>query len=164
MNAIVTYLFSFLMSVMLSHSVATHSVHISFTEANIKQNYVEGKINFYRDDFFKALKKFNGGNLNGLSLVEYEKLKYDYLQKNFKVMVNTKRYLNLQIINNSEDEYSIWFNFIFTSSEEIKSVKLICKTLFELYDDQMNMFMLKYNNKEQSVVFQKSESVFEIII
>lgn len=149
---------------MFSNNLARHDVHISFAEAEIQQTSIVGKINLYRDDFFKALKKMNGGNLNGLSTEEYEKLKYDYLQKNFKVIANGKNNLNLQIVSNSEDEYSIWFNFRFSSIEEIKSAKLICKALFELYDDQMNMFILKFNNKEQSAVFQKSESVFEIVL
>jgi hypothetical protein len=164
MNAIIIYILNLLISGMVSHNVAAHSVHISFTEAEIQQYNVEGKINFYKDDFFKALKIFNGGNLNGLSSEDYEKLKYEYLKKNFKVTINGNNNLNLQLVSNSEDEYSIWFNFRFSSNEEIKSTRLICKTLFELYDDQMNMFMLKFNNKEQSVVFQKSEPAFEIII
>ena len=164
MSALISYLFCFLISGMVSNNVAAHSVHISFTEAEIRQYNVEGKINFYKDDFFKALKLFNGGKLTGLSSEDYEKLKYEYLKKNFKVTINGKNNLNLQIVGNNEDEYSIWFNFRFRSDEEIKSARLICKTLFELYDDQMNMFMLKFNNKEQSVVFQKSESAFEIII
>jgi len=157
-------LFNFFICLLFSSSLAKHDVHISFAEVEVKQNKVVGKINFYRDDFFNALKIFNGGILKGLSSAMYDKLKYEYIKKNFNVMVNSKTNLSLQIVNNIEDEYSILFNFVFRAEEEIKTVRLSCKTLFELYDDQMNMFMLKFNNKEQSFGFQKSESVFEIII
>lgn len=164
MNMILAFLFNFFICILFSSNLAKHDVHISFAEAEIQNHEIAGKINFYRDDFFKALKILNGGNLKGLSPAMYEKLKYEYLKKNFKIIVNGKNNLNLQIVSNSEDEYSIWFNFVFKTDEEIKKVRLSCKTLFELYDDQMNMFMLKFNGKEQSVVFQQSETVVEIII
>ena len=161
---IAVYLLNILLNLSFTGSNLIHSIHISFGKVEISSTHVSGKINFYKDDFMKALKKLNGGNLNGLDNEEYDKLKYRYISQFFTVRVNENDYLKLIITDNQEDDSSIWFSFRFTSEKHIDAITIVCTALFEIYNDQMNMFVFSIENREQSKIFKKSNSKIKIIL
>jgi len=161
---IAVYILNVLLNLSFTGSNLIHGIHISFGKAEIFSTHISGKINFYKDDFMKALKKLNDGNLNGLNNKEYDKLKYRYLSRYFTVQVNENDFLKLIITDNQEDESSIWFSFRFTSEKHIDAITIVCTALFELYTDQMNMFVFSIENREQSKIFKKSNSKIKIIL
>jgi len=161
---IAVYLLNVLLSLSFTGSNLIHDIHISFGKAEIFSTHVSGKINFYKDDFMKALKKLNDGSLNGLNDKEYDKLKYRYLSRFFTVQVNENDYLKLIITDNREDNSSIWFSFRFTSEKHIDDITIVCTALFEIYNDQMNMFLFSIENREQSKIFKKSNSKIKIFL
>ena len=161
---IAVYLLNILFNLSFTGSNLIHGIHISFGKAEITSTHVSGKINFYKDDFMKALKKLNYGNLDGLNKKEYDKLKYRYLNRFFTIQVNENNYLKLIITDNQEDDSSIWFSFRFTSEKHIYSITIVCTALFELYNDQMNMFVFSIENRERSKIFKKSNSKIKIIL
>ncbi len=161
---IAVYILNVLLNLSFTGSNLIHGIHISFGKAEISSTHISGKINFYKDDFMKALKKLNDGNLNGLNNKEYDKLKYRYLSRFFTVQVNENDFLKLIITDNQEDESSIWFSFRFTSEKHIDAITIVCTALFELYTDQMNMFVFSIENREQSKIFKKSNSKIKIIL
>lgn len=144
------------------NSLLLHDFHMSYGESTISSNEFKGKITFYKDDFFKALKNFNEKNIANFSNNDFDELKKNYLIKHFQVIINNKDKLKLNITGNDEDASSIWFSFLFKATEEIHSIKIIHSALFNEFSDQLNILNITTPNGEESKIFKESHPEFEI--
>ena len=154
------YITSVLLFLIISEEckVSAHSVHIGFANISVAENSVSGKIIFYKDDFFKSVKKMNGNTLRNLNADQYNELKHRHMEKFLKVFANNNAEMPLNLTGNGEDESSIWFTFKYTAKEKINSLVIIWTALFEILDDQMNILNIKAGNKEKSFILTKDDS------
>ena len=143
---------------------AMHDFHMSYGESTLTDKYFKGKITFYKNDFFEALKNFNSASTKNFSRKDYDKLKKSYLENHFRVIINGSYKPDLQITTNNEDDASIWFNFIFRSAEEIHLIKIIFNPLFNEYNGQMNILNIMTPEGEESKIFKESQSEYELKI
>ena len=54
---ITVYILNLLLNLLFKSSNLVHGIHISIGKTEISSTYISGKINFYKDDFLKALRK-----------------------------------------------------------------------------------------------------------
>ena len=143
--------------------VLAHSIHISYCNATATPTEFSGKASYYKDDFFLALKNWKGGNVNGLTDDDWNKLKYDYLSEKLRAISDNTAPLKLTIESSGEDVSEIWFQFRFTTQTSMHSLNVSQSILFREYSDQSNIMMIQTATKQYNHVFVPSDSTFTII-
>ena len=127
----------------------------------IEGNTLSGKVTFFKDDFFASLRKMNNNTLKNLNAKQYNELKLHHMKKFFKAFANDKKLPYLTLIDNGEDESSIWFTLKFTWKEKIKLLTINWTSLFDIYKDQTNILNIKANNEEKSFILTEGDSKAE---
>jgi len=141
---------------------AAHSIHISYCKANATATCFSGKVTYYKDDFFMALRNWKSGNIAGLSNDDWTNAKKQFLQSQLRATDDNSTALVLSITASGEDESSIWFEFQFTSSAPLHTLTVTETMLFKEYMDQTNIMMIHTDAKDLNHVFTPSDNTYSI--
>ena len=145
-----------------------HPVHVTITSIDYipEKEHYKVFIRMYLDDFVLD-NKLNGGTLeendfsNG---VDFAKIEIEqFIREKVMIIVNEKS-LPLKLIDAklADDEISLNLEYKTSSEPEILTVRNMIMT--RLYEDQLNMVIVKVNNFEEGVKMTSdlTEHIFEI--
>lgn len=139
-----------------------HDFHMSYCQAELSGKVLTGKISYFKDDFYLALKNWKGSDLTGLPKEEFDKIVVGYLGATLRVTVNGSQPLPLKVTSREEDGGSVLVQFQFTSSIEIKSLVIENSVLLKEFKDQSNLMLMKYGRKEVNQIFDNSTRTMTI--
>lgn len=111
---------------------ARHDIHIGYCRAVILPTVVSGKITYYKDDFFAALRQHQENHQ--LKSLDF----YSYLNQHVQLQEGST-IIPLIVDQYGEDETTIWFTFKFYFKHSSRTLTLVHTTLTDLYSDQLNI-------------------------
>ena len=147
----------------LREASAFHSIHISYSQAELKGNDLFVKVSYYKDDFTKAVKNWYGGKAASLSAPDFQNAEIEYLKNFFRVWSNRsyKSQVMPDVLKVTDDGTSIIFELKFSSSL-FNSIIIDQRVLFKEFSDQSNIFFIKAFSKEGNHIFTPSQPTFAI--
>jgi len=111
---------------------ARHDIHIGYCRAVVFPNVVSGKVTYYKDDFFAALRHHQAKeHLNSPDF-------YSYLSQHVQLQ-ERGRLIPLIVDQYGEDESTIWFTFKFYFKHQGSSLTLVHSSITDLHSDQLNI-------------------------
>lgn len=131
-----------------------HPLHLSSTEVNInpKSNTIEISCRIFTDDFEDLLgKKYKVKPDLSASAKhqEMDMLIKDYMKSHLALGTNSKN-LHLNYLGFENDNEAV---IVYLESEKVKAVKKLetnCTLMYDLFDDQTNIFHITMNGKRKS--------------
>jgi len=142
-----------------------HNIHISYCKATAAPEMFTGKVTYYKDDFFLALKNWRGSDSNAgssLSNNDWTRLKLSFMQEKLRAVADGSLPIALAIDSTGEDASSIWFYFRFAPPQPMHTIIITHTLLFGEYMDQTNIMMIHTDAKDCSHVFVPSDSTYAL--
>ena len=130
-----------------------HDIHISYSQAELKEGSLSIKVSYYKDDFTKAVKNWYQGKADKFSVEEMQAAELDYVKNYFRVWNGS--YTNQIMpapVKITDDGTSIIFELDF-SCVAANTLIIDQRVLFKEYNDQMNIFFIKAFGKEENHIF-----------
>ena len=146
-----------------------HPVHVSVVNVDISD---DGQISFsvkmFKDDFAKIINQINNTSIDfkeNMPIQAVKKYVEDYVSENLQISesidVKKNRY---QLESYKINEESIWLYFkISTENKLSKAVGVRNSLMTDLYQDQTNLFILRYMAKEKAYSFNNSDRAFTFV-
>lgn len=111
---------------------AGHDIHIGYCRAVVFPTVVSGKVTYYKDDFFAALRQHQlQAELKSPDF-------YSYLNQHLQLHEG-ERAIPLIVDQYGEDESTIWFTFKFYFTRSSKTLQLVHSSITDLHRDQLNI-------------------------
>jgi len=148
--------------VTISFAAHAHNIHISYCKATAAPDVFTGKVTYYKDDFFLALRNWRGGALQATSNDDWSRLKLSFLQEKLHAIADGSLPVPINVDSSGEDASSIWFYFRFAPSHPMHTIAIIHTLLFKEYMDQTNIMMIHANSADCSHVFVSSDSTYTV--
>ena len=133
----------------------------------------DGQLSFsvklFTDDFESIINQKNNTNIKfsedtDLALVrEYVE---SYMFEHLKLM-NNHKYIrtDYQLMKMKINEEAVWFYFeIAAKNQAINSLEVLNSLMTDLYQDQTNLFILKYKSKEKAYSYNNSDRAFTFVL
>jgi hypothetical protein len=135
-------------------STLRHPLHLSSTELNYnaKENTMEISCRIFTDDFETALGKDFKVKTDLSSAARHQVmdgLVKKYMAAHLQLSANNKP-LNLNYLGFENDKEAV---VVYIESEQVKNVKNLettCTVLYDLFDDQTNIFHITFNGNRKS--------------
>ncbi len=142
-----------ILTVFLSLFSYLHPVHISLLNIDMEPDTGNMKIvfKFFSDDFERII--FQRYNVQ-LSITQKidpgEKIGAvnRYIDDSFEMTINGNIINNLEYTGNEMDELAIWLYYQYNYRGKIKSVSLKNEVMMDLFDDQTNLVIITYHDKQ----------------
>ena len=130
-----------------------HDIHISYSQAELKDGNLSIKVSYYKDDFTKAVKNWYQGKADRFSPEEMQAAELDYVKNYFRVWNGSyNNQIMPALVKITDDGTSIIFNLNF-SCVSANALIIDQRVLFKEYGDQMNIFFIKAFGKEENHIF-----------
>lgn len=124
--------------------IAFHNIHLSHGRMAIEGNVVVLRVRFFKHDLEDALKQFyNNGAVRLSNTAASDSLFITYFKNKFS-LVSQDDSLQPRIVTSGEDRDVWWYELQFSAPQVIKKLSITNQTLFELFDDQQNIFHLTH--------------------
>lgn len=141
-----------------------HPIHVSV--CNLELNDTESTVSFklFKDDFALVLKNLYNEDVkleNADENVNREIIN-KYINSCFQVDVNKNFRLTLDYKNSQINEDAIWLNYRIQNIKSISNIRIKNTLMLELWEDQTNLLIINYNNKENGYRFDEHETITEI--
>jgi hypothetical protein len=111
---------------------ARHDIHIGYCRAVVLPTVVSGKVTYYKDDFFAALRQHQEEHQQ--KAIDF----YSYLNQHLQLQEGG-RFVPLIVDRYGQDESTIWFTFKFYFNHSRQSLRLTHSSLTDLHSDQLNI-------------------------
>lgn len=140
------------------YSVSAHPLHLTITNIDITNDSVKIVIRLFTDDFTNAILTENLINkpINITDKKNKELIK-SYILSNFRIQINS----NTVILNHSKNEFDDESILVFLEAKittTTTKININNKLLCNLFGDQRNMVIVKYNTNEKGVMFSSTET------
>ena len=143
-----------------------HDYHVGIFDIEIKDHRVQISQKLFSDDVQKALMLSGltvrfGDNINE---EELSKSLQQYIKKHFAVTINDEKAELTYIGSEWDDDFHTFFMFwqVDLHSDEVKTIDIFNDILLEVTSDQQNMHRVKSNEKEFSLLLDKSRTKGQI--
>ncbi|MCC7439543.1 MAG: hypothetical protein IT211_13730 [Armatimonadetes bacterium] len=113
-------------------AAARHDIHIGYCRAVVLPTVLSGKVTYYKDDFFAALRQHQEQHQQ--KRIDF----YSYLNQHLQLQEGG-RAIPLIVDQYGQDESTIWFTFKFYFNHSSQSLRLTHSSLTDLYSDQLNI-------------------------
>jgi len=152
----------------LSHNAALHPIHVSMT--NVEWNETTQKfeiiIKLYTDDFERMIEMESNTNISFANLKSLTEEQIEvinkYLNKNLQIQLNNHLVEFSAMQNWKTNGESVWFEYQVSYIRKIKKVLVQNKLMTGLYDDQTNLFIMTYSNKNLAHTFTSSNTFADL--
>ncbi|WP_240543568.1 DUF6702 family protein [Spirosoma foliorum] len=158
-------LFICLSLISLTASRPAHDFHASVTqmEYNAKERAFEISIRIFTDDFEKALSAASSSKINLSGPGEKnDPLIEKYIQAHFSYVNPQKQTKSFKYVGHEVEAEANWIYLEMPYSEPFRGGLLKQNVLMELFDDQVNMVNIRYQNQKKTFVFRKNQPVQDI--
>ncbi|AQG80918.1 hypothetical protein AWR27_17280 [Spirosoma montaniterrae] len=131
---------------------------------NQKERTFEISIRVFTDDLEKALTQAAGTKVNLLPNDKNDPLIEKYVRSCFAYVSPQKQPKPFQYIGHEIEADANWIYLEMPYTEPFRGGMLKQAVLMELFDDQVNMVNINYQDQKKTVVFRKSQPVQDISI
>lgn len=147
-----------------------HPIHVSIVNMDISD---DGQISFsvklFTDDFESIINQKNNTKIKFSEDTDIELVrKYveSYMFEHLKLNNSHKYDRNdYQLMKMKMNEEAVWFYFkIVSKDQDINSLEIINSLMTDLYQDQTNLFILKYKAKEKAYSYNNSDRAFTFVL
>lgn len=153
------FLIIFLLTAVLSPP--PHPIHISVSDVEISSGAITWTSRIYKDDLLRGL---YGDNINMDRLDNREKIEKDilnYLTKNISVNLKGKS-LKWSLQSIDSDPEALWITLSTYTDQELTTITVFNRILFEIYDDQKNIVNFTWNTGKKNIIFEKGKDRKEL--
>jgi hypothetical protein len=110
----------------------------------IEGNLVALRVRYFKHDLEEAMRLFYKKDAVRLSnTAESDSLFIAYFEQNFSLMSKGDS-LRPQIVTSGEDRDVWWYELLFQADGSVRELEIMNQTLFNLFDDQQNIFHLTH--------------------
>lgn len=134
--------------------VNPHPLHLGVTEAehNAADHTLEISCKLFSDDFERILEKVYDRDIdliNPPDRAAVQAVINDYIRKHLSFKVDDKP-VTITCIGFEPDHEATYSYFQADGIKEVKKVEIISTLMYDLFDDQTNIFHIKVNGKRKS--------------
>ncbi|WP_229201834.1 DUF6702 family protein [Arsenicibacter rosenii] len=142
-----------------------HDFHTSITQMtyNAKDKAFEISVRVFTDDFEKALTKENNGQK--IHLADNDKndpLIEKYIRKHIHFSTGQNQRKAYSYIGHETEADAQWLYLEMPFAEPFKGGQMQQDVLMELFDDQVNLVNLQYQNQKKTFIFRSKQPSQEI--
>jgi hypothetical protein len=150
----------------IGFALMIHPIHVSITNMEYfpEKQEIELSTKIFKDDFqllFAHLKELNIDFENVDSIKKYQKEIDNYISSHVEIEINQKKQ-NLVFSGFKLNDEAIWLSYNLKIKNEIRSIKIINTLLLDLYFDQKNLLIFKFEDQEYANQFNYKNSEFII--
>lgn len=144
----------------LTASRQAHDFHASITQMvyNQKEKTFEISIRIFTDDFEKALSAASNTKIRLAANDKNDALIEKYVHAHFGYVNAHKQPIAIRYIGHEIEADANWLYLEMPYTESLIGGMLKQNALMELFDDQVNMINIQYQNQKKTFVFRKSQS------
>jgi hypothetical protein len=141
------------LTVFLSLFSWLHPVHVSLLNIDMEPDTGNIKMvfKFFSDDFENIIFQRYNVQLNITQQIDPGK-KIEainrYIDDSFEISINGNNISNLEYTGNKMDELAIWLYYQYNYPGQIKSVSIKNEVMMDLFDDQTNLVIITYHDKQ----------------
>ena len=142
-----------LVLLMMLYSSWYHPIHVSVTNMDLDpgRGTVELSVKIYADDFQDLIMQKYSVQLRLTDQVNPGQ-KIDavnrYISHALQVEINGKPLNGLEFVDSKLNEGAIWLSYRYDYGGEIKSLKVRDTIMLEKFEDQTNLLIIGYNDKQ----------------
>ncbi len=143
-----------------------HPIHISVTnmDYNVGKQLFEVSFKIFWDDFEVIIWRNYDVNLK-LTQQDESKDKELYFSKyifdNFRIKANNN-FLHGSLKKGEIKDKSIWLDFYFPCSSDIKKVEIENRIMMDMFDDQTNLLMFRFKEVEKAFTLKQGKEIIAI--
>ena len=132
-----------------------HPIHVSMCNIEITDKQSIMAIKLFSDDFEKVIEnKYKDDFVLSMADKEpYRKYISDYVNSNFKLIVDRKNSIKFLYDYSEMNELSIWLYFKIESLNSESSLTITNSLMLDLYEDQTNLMIINYKGKQNGYKF-----------
>ncbi|KPK84327.1 MAG: hypothetical protein AMS27_10260 [Bacteroides sp. SM23_62_1] len=130
-----------------------HPVHVSLLNIDIEPDTgnIEIVFKLFSDDFERIILQKYNVQLNitqqvdpGVKIRDVNR----YIEESFEMMINDNKIGDWKFVRNDLDDLSIWLYYENKYQGEIESISLKDEVMMDLFDDQTNLVIITYGEKQ----------------
>jgi len=142
-----------ILTVFLSLFSWLHPVHIALLNIDMEPDTGNMKMvfKFFSDDFENIIFQRYNVQLNITQQIDPGKkigAVNRYIDDSFEISINGNHISNLEYTGNKMDELAIWLYYQYTYPGKIESVSIKNEVMMDLFDDQTNLVIITYHDKQ----------------
>ncbi|MBE9510600.1 MAG: hypothetical protein IMY71_06970 [Bacteroidetes bacterium] len=142
--------------------LAFHPVHVSVTsmEYNKGENIFLVSFKVFTDDFETIVERKYGVDLN---LGKEDELKNAdeyfnrYFRESFNFMVNGEELKEPVFLEKKINDIAVWLYYRYPISGNVEEVEIKNIIMLDMFRDQSNLLIFKYNNFEKGFIFDREK-------
>ena len=141
-----------------------HPIHVSICNVDINGNENTVSIKLFKDDFALVLKNKSGVEIAMEKADEKSNSQIisKYINSDFQIEVNNGEILVLDYQKSEINEDAIWLYFHFKNIGNTSKLNVKNALMIELWEDQTNLLIVKWKEKESGYRFTVDETEMEI--
>lgn len=153
-----------LLLLLLALPTHSHPFHVSVAELeyNVETKCLEVALRVWPEDLEKALNAESKKVIDLDKTQEIDKLIFAYLKKNISVSKDGKKRCEMQWIGKELEIKQAWLYFEIKTDQDPSDFHYSNQIFFELQDDQINMFNLKFKKRRASISFAKDNATHQL--
>jgi len=141
-----------------------HPIHVSV--CNLELNETKSTVSFklFKDDFAQVLKNLYNEDviLENADEKKNSEIINRYINSCFQVNVNKNIRLALEYKNSEINEEAVWLHYTVQNTKSPSNISIKNTLMLDLWEDQTNLVILKFKDKENGYRFDEHETIAEI--
>jgi hypothetical protein len=136
-------------------NTSAHNLHVSYGKMAVEGSTIYLSVRFFRDDLETALRKVSAtSDLKLAATPRCDSIYLRYFNEKFELSSGGKK-LRAEFLSSGEDGEMWWYKFSFSDAKPLQSVSVRNTLMFEMFDDQKNIFQLMHfpSEAQQSFYF-----------
>jgi len=145
-------------------ATAPHDLHLAYGDLAVEGSLIAGRIRMFKDDLERALAPMVGADTLTLEPgAEADALVMRYVRDNLRIRVSGQE-LGASLLGSGEDELDLepvwWVIVQYPASSSVEELHVRNTLLFDVYDDQRNVFKFVHfpDEKQRTFYFAEGES------
>jgi len=134
-----------------------HKFHVSYGRMVVEGNTAFCKIRFFRHDLEDALRKYHKEDAFQLDINAHADSLFTHYFNQMFVLEQEGQTFTGRIVESGEEEDMWWYALSFEAPQAMKQLRLTNKMLFDLFEDQKNVFKIIHLPEESVYSFYFTE-------
>jgi len=139
-----------------------HPVHVSVTnmEYNKEEKIFLVSFKVFTDDFEAIVERKYGVNLNlgkGDELKNADEYFSRYFRESFSFIVNGEELREPVFLEKNMNDIAVWLYYKYPTSYNVKEVEIENIIMLDMFKDQSNLLIFKYNDFEKGFIFNSEK-------
>ncbi|GAB3952562.1 hypothetical protein GCM10028805_34830 [Spirosoma harenae] len=148
----------------LTASRSAHDFHASVTQMqyNAKEHAFEISIRIFTDDFEKTLTEATHSRVNLDAANKNDDIIEKYILSHIQFTTPQKQPKTFKYLGHETEADAQWIYLEMPYAEPFRGGSLKQSALMEMFDDQVNMVNIHYQDQKKTFVFRKNQTVQDI--